>query len=188
MKNKLIATLCYGIFATAFTHSALAATDISANLQISGSVTDSQNEGCHVDFGNVTSVTLDGSTDNLMSEDIFNSAQAHPILIYVQGDSATGECARRIQENKIALKFTGMPDTANGQTLGNTLTDDDAARGIGVEIFQNNKVVPVNSQLPLTNTGSTGNMVIDLQLVKLDGQTPAAGKMQNSLTVEVAQL
>lgn len=188
MKNKLITTLCYGIFAAAFTHSALAATDISANLHISGSVTDSQNEGCHVDFGDVTSVTLDGRTDKLVPEDVYNSAQAHPVLIHVQGDSTTGECAKRIQESKIALKFTGMPDSGNGQTLGNTLTDDDAAQGIGVELFHNNKVVPVNSQLPLSSTGSTGNMEIDLQLVKLDGQTTAGGKIQNSLTVEVAQL
>jgi len=80
MKNKLITTLCYGIFAAAFTHSALAATDISTNLHISGSVTDSQNEGCHVDFGDVTSVTLDGRTDKLVPEDVYNSAQAHGVL------------------------------------------------------------------------------------------------------------
>ncbi|EGT5711006.1 hypothetical protein AGJ35_07900 [Cronobacter dublinensis subsp. dublinensis] len=188
MKNKLSKIFCFGLLAAAFSHYAAAATDTAAILQITGAVIDSQNDDCHIDFGNMTSVNLDTRLDKMMPEGVYNGAQATPILIYVRGDNPEGTCTQRINNHQIALKFTGIPDSANGQTLGNTLSDENAAQGIGVELFHDNKSVPVNSQLPLTNIGSTGNMRIDLQMVKLDGQSPAGGQIQSNLTVEVVRL
>lgn len=188
MKKTLLSMACCGLFTAMFTHTALATADTPATLQISGTITNASSEGCHVDFGNVTTVDLTNSLEDMRSEGTSDSAQAKPLLIYVKGDSADGECSRLMSENQIALKFAGTPDNANGNTLANALSGDTAATGVGVEIFHLSHVVPVNSQVELTNAGSTGNMAIDLQLVKLNGQTAKEGRIQSNLTVEVVRL
>jgi len=88
----------------------------------------------------------------------------------------------------MALKLTGNPDTGDGTGLANTMVSDTSAQGVGIGLYDlNNKVLQINeTQIPVTTTFSSPRFRI--QAVKLTGQTPVAGHLRASLTVELNRI
>lgn len=95
------------------------------------------------------------------------------------------ECAKLVADGKIAYKFKGTADEADGNVLANALTDSTAATGVGIGIFdENNHPVAVNTgTLPAKE-----DTIFGLQMVELNGQSGVAGNINSTVTVEIERL
>ncbi|WP_312817085.1 fimbrial protein [Atlantibacter subterraneus] len=116
------------------------------------------------------------------------------ILLPVQGAnysasssliSVSNSCYRPgINNNAFAYKFMGTADSVEQTVLANTLTSDDAAKGIGVGVYT------LKGQPIAINNGTLigGSNAFYLSMVKLKNTTVTGGKVQSTLTVQVERL
>ncbi|MEE9682562.1 fimbrial protein [Lelliottia amnigena] len=120
-----------------------------------------------------------------------------PETLIKQGDNATkpiavhlqiggnDKCADQIAAGKMAYRFSGTIDNADGTALANSLTDDTAAKGVAIGIFDgNNKPVKVNTDQMVATTVTT----FGLQMVQLTGQEAVAGNINALVTIDIVRL
>ncbi len=94
------------------------------------------------------------------------------------------QCTAMVAQGKIAYRFSGTADNADGTALANSLTDATAAKGVAIGIFDaDNKPVEVNTGL----LPATTDTVFALQMVQLKGQD-AVGNINTAVTIEVERL
>lgn len=102
--------------------------------------------------------------------------------------SMTGDeiCIRRIQEGKIAVRFTGPADEVEGSVFANTATGESAAKGVGVGLFLSSlgRIAINQGAIPVTPKP----LSLSAQVVGLTGQEVVEGNVQASITVEVVRL
>lgn len=163
-----------------------AANDIPATLSISGTVSEGQ-FSCGV-LLDESSVSLIQDSDTLIKQGD-NATTPTLVKITINGGDANGGgnlCNDLITEGKIAYKFTGTADNADGTSLANTLSDQTAAQGVGIGIFDDqNKPIAANTGLVLAKEEVT---TIGLQMVQLHNQTPVAGNINSTVTVQIERL
>lgn len=169
-----------------FVMGAAQAQDVSATLNVTGSVTNSD-MGCAVNLTE-SSVKVDGDLAKMVAQGV-ETLPAKLIQLNVTGfgESASAICNSLADEGKLAYRFVGTVDNGDGNVLANVATGEGVATGVGIALYDAaGKTVPVNSgTLPVEKgTGTT----LGLGLVKLNGQTPVQGSVQGSLTIQLDRL
>ncbi|MBN6044523.1 fimbrial protein [Citrobacter sp. ku-bf4] len=169
-----------------FVMGAAQAQDVSATLSVTGTVTNNDT-GCAINLTQ-SSVKVNGDITSMAVQ----GADALPtslVQLSVTGASASANdvCDSLADEGKLAYRFLGTVDTADGNVLANTNTGEGAATGVGIALYNlGGKVVPVNSGTLPVEKGTT--TALGLGLVKLTGQTPVQGSVQGSLTIQLDRL
>jgi len=172
MKKTLVALT----LASLFMAGAAQAKD-SAGLTITGSITD-QN-ACNITISE-QSVTLTDNISELIDQGK-NATKATPVTYTINyGGTASAEgCI-----GNIALQITGNAN-ADNVTLANSAPESVAAKGIGVGVYDaDSKAMNIGSKF----TPASGTGQINLQLVKLNGETPVKGSVYTTLTLNVTSL
>ena len=176
MKKTLIGFAVSALFAMGSAQAA--GNDTSATLNITGTVT-APSASCAVQLG-ATIVNLEDDITNLVNQNQ-TATHANEVAVSVVGEG----CANLVEENHIAYKFVGATDNAAGTALANSDVTAGAATGVGIGIFDEaNAPVKINSDTLLASQADK----FKLQMVKLDGQTPVAGSVLGSLTVQIERM
>ncbi|MNV97266.1 hypothetical protein D3C71_1923670 [compost metagenome] len=83
----------------------------------------------------------------------------------------------------------GIPDDADGTTLANSDNSAASAKGVGIGLFDE-KLAPlnINNQIIVNRTNGKAKGQFNIQLVKLNGETPVEGLVHGSLTIDVVRL
>ncbi|XHA18560.1 fimbrial protein [Citrobacter farmeri] len=177
MKNKLSSLVISGIFLTCTGMAHAANADTASTLTISGTVKDDY-ATCAVNMSE-SSVSIIETPDALIKQ---GDKATNPKVIHLSVD---GKCSELVTEGKIAYKILGVADNADGTALANSLTDETAAKGLGIGIFNSdNKVVSVNTGLLIANEDTT----FGLQLVQLNHQEAVAGNIYATASVQIERL
>jgi len=153
--------------------------DMSAVVDISGSLI---REGftCAVNTSE-SSISLLELPETLIKQG--DNATA-PILVHI---SVVGndKCAELIDGGHMAFRFTGKEDDADHTALANSLTDETAAKGVAIGIFDaDNKPVTVKTGLLPAKTDT----VFGIQMVQLKGQEAVGGNINAAMTVDIERL
>ncbi|MBL5900524.1 type 1 fimbrial protein [Lelliottia amnigena] len=153
----------------------------STTIQINGVATSDYELVCAV-ATSAGSVSLLEMPDTLIKQgaDATAPVQVH---LYVYGPAE--KCDSLVEAGKIAYRFSGKIDDADGTVLANSLTDDSAAKGVGVGIYDaNNKPVNVNGG----SLHAQKDTVIGLQMVQLKGKEAIAGNINSFVTIDIERL
>lgn len=172
-------TLCGLISAALFLPCFVQASDTSATIDING-VLQQGDYYCAVILSE-SAVSILEESDTLIKQ---GDDATSPTIIHVSVDG-DAQCADLITAGKIAYKFQGSADNADGTVLSNALTDTTAAKGVGIGIFDGqNKPIAVNTgRLPAKTDTTFG-----LQMVQLTNQQPVAGNINSTVTVQIERL
>lgn len=179
MKKNSMALAISGLFlaCTGLAHADSA--DTAATLSISGDVKGAE-FSCAVIMSE-SSVSIIESPDALIKQGD-NATSPKAIHLSVAGEE---RCATLVSEGKIAYKVLGIADNADGTALANDLTDETAAKGVGIGIFDaNNKPVNVNTG----RLSATEDTVFGLQMVQLTNQQAVAGNINATASVQIERL
>jgi len=177
MKKTLLALTLTSMFMVGAVH----AEDQSATINISGSVVGTSGSSCTVTPDDAT-IQLASNIKDLPLQGT-KVTEAMPLKLFIAGhvDSSTDSCV-----GKIALQIHGQADNADGDVLANLDTSQAAAKGIGVGVFDVH-MAPLSINGPdITPDDST--VEIKLEMVKLNGQTPVAGNVHSTLTVDIVHI
>ncbi|MBN6044520.1 fimbrial protein [Citrobacter sp. ku-bf4] len=152
----------------------------TATLQISGTVKPNT-FSCTVML-NESSISLLEKTDTLIKQ---GDEATNPILIHISVDRTNSQCATLADQGKIAFKVLGNADTTDANALANSLTDETAAKGVAIGVFDSaNKPFAINSgTLPLQDDTTIG-----IQMVQLTGQEVVPGNINSMATVQIERL
>lgn len=180
MKKTLLGLAVSTFFVVGAAQAAIVANDASAILTVTGNVTDSQTV-CAVSLDQ-SAITLNGDTSNMATQGA-TAISTTTVDLSITGDE---KCNTLVSQGKMAYKLLGTADTLEGNVLANAATGADAATGVGIGLYTlAGDVLAVNqSTLAASVTGTK----FGLGIVKLNGQTPAAGKVQGALTIEIVRL
>lgn len=107
-----------------------------------------------------------------------------PVIVHLYVTGAE-ECEQLISQGKMAYRFTGVADEADGTALANNLTDSSAAKGVAIGIFDGSKKpIALNSGL----LPAKEDTVFGLQMVQLAGQDAIGGNINSSVTIDIVRL
>lgn len=178
MRNTLLLGLTMSMmFGAATVHAEANSNDVSANLAVTGTVS-SQASACTVHLSR-DSIELYSKISHLPAQ-----SASEIVTNFVHLSVTGGEDCN--MAGRIAYKFLGTADNADGTSLENSDTRDGAAKGVGIALYQSGgSMVPINSGMILANTDG-GNLGVGL--VQLTGQAPVAGTVAGSLTIQIERL
>lgn len=190
MMKKMAALLASSaLIFTVIMQSSAQANDTPALLNITGTVGNSVTS-CAVQLGQ-SSVNLisDPSTMVYQNEAIKSGTN---VTISMTGPNQVygSRCAQLAAQGRLAYKFVGTPDNADGNVLHNDDVSNGAAKGVGISIADSTKASEIKplrinqDTLIAKSTPST----ISLTLVKLNGQQLTSGSVKGSLTIQVERL
>ncbi len=176
MKKTLLGLALSGLFSIG----AAQATDHSATLDISGTVTADAVE-CTV--YTQASVSLTGKVGEMITPgQVATNPTNVPFSIGSSTTDGNNACV-----GKVAIQLHGTTDSAYTDVLANADVSEAGAKGVAIGVYDGttNSPLPVNVAeiIPSTAVGSFG-----LQLVALGGETVVAGNVHSSLTLDVVRL
>lgn len=176
-KKTLLAAICITSCATAYAETA--STDTSANLQVSGTVNDTESN-CSISL-NKTNILLQSADASALPD---QGGEVVPSNVDTVTVNMVGDKCKHT-----GLKFIGQTDTTEGNTLVNSLQTASAAKGVGVGIYKaNGYALDLSETVSPTWDIYEGRYPIHMRLVKLNGETPTMGDVQASLTVQLESL
>lgn len=153
--------------------------DVSASVDISGKLSHKP-FFCSV-LPSESSISLLELPDTLIKQ---GDNATTPMTVHLAMDGGP-DCTAMVDQGKIAYRFSGTADSADGTALANSLTDTAAAKGVAIGIFDaDNKPVEVNTGL----IPATTDTVFGLQMVQLKGQEAVGGNINTAVTIEVERL
>jgi len=169
------------ILSSLMTGFAAQAEDVSATLSITGDAT-SGPTGCEVNM-NPTTIALDTIDLDALPWQGGNTIPKNPINLSISGSS---ECYALVLADRMAYRFVGTPDAGEGSVLANIDTSSQAAKGVGIGIFDMH-----GKFLDIRKTVSALDLQrITMQVVSLKGteQKPTEGHVSGNLTVQIERL
>ncbi|EOU9538377.1 fimbrial protein [Cronobacter dublinensis] len=162
------------------------AEDTAAALSVSGTVSDNST-ACQVTLSK-SSVNLTDNINQMINQGD-KATSITPISMTVMGVNNNFTCGKKIYDGRIAVRFLGTHDNADGSAFANTASGEDAATGVGIGLFEtNNNPIDINQPWHLTTKAYAVTQFFGLQLVKLNGQTATSGKIAGDMTVQVERL
>ncbi|EOV9673182.1 fimbrial protein [Cronobacter turicensis] len=193
MKIRLLNTALAALLLAGMAQ-AIASTDSSAGLTLSGAITPLVT-GCEISLSKQL-VYLEGNVSRLPHQGT-NAINPSSITAYITGKDMEGagslECSEAVKAGQIALKFTGTADNVEGTVLANSYTESNAAKGVGIGVFGpgNYPPVAINSGLlqyltPLPDL--RGAIQFNVELVKLTGKEVTPGNVAGALTIQIERL
>lgn len=160
------------------------ADDVPAQLNIQGVVT-SEAVACSV-YLDKTSVSLLGNTDELISQtDAIKTGVNVLINVASNYSENSMKCRDLADQGKLAYRFVGTADNADGISLANNNVTTSGAKGVGIGLYTAGTLVRVNQD---TVTATSWGNTLSMTLVKLNGQQPTSGKVESTLTVQFERL
>ncbi|ELY3544260.1 type 1 fimbrial protein [Cronobacter turicensis] len=188
MRVKIL-NLALSALITASVTPAIATTqDVSATLNISGIVNSDVEDHCTVTL-NQSVINLTSSSNDLINQGEDATSPERLVLTVQSPDEKWTQCDKDIYNGKIAIKFTGTHDNADGTAFANTATGENAAAGVGIGLFNYNNT-PIDSR-EIYNIRDLSNDSVNylgLQLVKLTGQAIKTGAVAGNITFEIERL
>lgn len=183
MKKSLLGLAVSALFAVGVAHAETNANDVSATLSVTGTVVQDITQVCTVTLDK-SAVSLNSDVDNLVNQgDNATTANVQLVNLSITGGN---QCQDQVTAGKMAYKFIGTNDNADGTVLANLDASEAGAQGVGVGIFDSAmKPLRVNQD---TMAATTGNDSIALELVKLNGKTAVAGNVLGSVTIQIERL
>ncbi|ELQ6216479.1 fimbrial protein [Cronobacter dublinensis] len=121
-----------------------------------------------------------------------NNADDH---VYVQLGGKNCDASEGYKN--IGLKFLGMVDSVEGNTMANTDTSSSAAKGVGIQLsdFYSKIITPNVTVAAFPGASKTGDastitasFPLYLSLVSLKGQDATLGNVQTNMTVQIERL
>lgn len=183
MKKSLIALNAMALLMSSLIQAGAVAEDAAATLNISGTVGKGSLGSCTAVLDK-TAVTLTGNISSMANQNDPLNDDGQAVKITFTGSD---ECYFAAMENKLAYKFIGTADNAEGTVLANSDASYEGAQGIGIGVYDLRKktLLKINQDsLP----AAVGGSMLGLNLVKLTGQEVKGGHVQGSLTVQVERL
>lgn len=162
------------------------AEDVNAVLSITGTVTAASN-ACQIALDK-SSINLTADVNNIIKQGDNATAYA-PLRMQVWAVDNNDACAKELWQGKIAVRFVGVHDNADGTAFANTATGEDAAKGVGIGFFESdNKPIDINQPYLLGDKSTAATKYLGLQLVELNGQTATKGKITGDVTFQIERL
>lgn len=179
MKKNILGLVISGFFLVNAGVALAESIDTPATLSIDGYVR-SNEVSCMISMDK-SSVSLIDKPESLIKQGD-NATSPEEIHLSVVGDD---RCNTLISEGKIAYKVLGVADNADGTALANSITDESAAKGVGVGIFDaDKKPVSINTGL----LSAHEDTVFGLQMVQLTNQQAVAGNLYATASVQIERL
>ncbi|ELY4157609.1 type 1 fimbrial protein [Cronobacter turicensis] len=186
MKQLFNITGLFALLATGLLQTTAHANDIPATLAITGSVTQGASYSCSL-YLNKSSVALQDNTSTMINQNENGTGGAN-VLIAIGGNSYTSQCKTLADQGKLAYRFIGTADDADGTVLANSNNSAGSAKGVGVGVFNgDDEFSPLKINQDSLPANSWGNTIF-LQMVKLNGQQVIAGSVESSLTIQFERL
>ncbi|EOI3568031.1 fimbrial protein [Cronobacter dublinensis] len=175
------------VISTLFVIGSASANDTSGVLSITSSVTRSAEDACEVTLSK-SSVNLTENINRMITQGD-KATSITPLSMTVAGVDSESTCGRKIYDGKIAVRFVGTYDNADGTSFANTATGSDAASGIGIGLFEtSNEPIDIHQPYQLKTKSNIVVQFFGLQLVKLHGQNATIGKVSGDMTVQIERL
>ncbi|EOU9560228.1 fimbrial protein [Cronobacter dublinensis] len=179
MKKTILGLAVSAMFMASAVQAETNSSDVSATLRVTGTV--SRESTCTVSPSQHT-IALAGKLDTIVDQRAKNNPNMLTINLHVSGDS---ECETFVEQGKIAYKFIGTADNADGVSLANAATGASAATGVGINLYNSDgDIIDINSQLTATPEATT----LGLGLVSLVNQELTTGSVEGSLTIQLERL
>lgn len=183
MKKSILGVTLSALFAVCAAHAEPADTVMSStDITVDGAI--SAGDGsCSIAMSK-NAVNLIADKTHMIPQDQYKANYFGDTLsVSMSGDDI---CNQRIQEGKIAVRFTGPADDVEGTVFANTATGENAAKGVGVGVFyQTGGRMTINQgAIPVTMKP----LVVGMQVVNLNGEDVVEGSVQAAITVEVVRL
>lgn len=184
MKKSILGLAVSALLMVGAAHAGTNPNDVSATLNISGTVTQDLQQICTV-ITDQSSLSLASEIQDLPAQG--DNATTHSMVLHVNL-AGPSNCLTDAASGKIAYKFVGTADNADGSVIANTDTSTNAAKGVGVGVFDSTmKPLKINQDTMLANGTPSGNIVL-VQMVKLNGQEVVTGNLQSALTIDIEHL
>ena len=184
MNKSILGMAISTIFMVGAAQATVNPNDVSATLNVTGSVT--HNVTCTVNLS-TPSVMLTADLDKMPTQGDGNVNGATDVDLTLSGEG----CSDMAADGKIAYSFTGNADSADGTALANTLSTGDAAQGVGIALYNtasgNNSLIRINQDTVIAAAAPSSNK-LGLTLVKLKDQTAKAGAVQGAVTIQIERL
>ncbi|EOI3468523.1 fimbrial protein [Cronobacter turicensis] len=154
----------------------------SANITLDGAIT-AGDGACTVAMNKNSISLLADKTTMVPQSQLKSNTFDGTLLVSLSGDEV---CNQRIEEGKIAVRFTGPADEVEGSVFANTATGENAAKGVGVGLFLSSRGrVTINQgAIPVR----TKPLALSAQVIGLTGQEVVEGNVQTSITIEIVRL
>ena len=181
MTKRLLTSFAISALLAAMPALAVQTDNTSTTIQINGVATSDYELVCAV-VPSESSVSLLEMPDTLIKQ---GADATSPVQVHLAVQGPVDKCDPLVEAGKIAFRFSGKIDNADGTVLANSLTDDSAAKGVGVGIFDaDNRPVNVNGGL----VHAQKDTVFGLQMVQLKGQEAVAGNINSFVTIDIERL
>ncbi|ELY4517979.1 type 1 fimbrial protein [Cronobacter muytjensii] len=175
MKKLLLIVAVSSVLASA---TAIAANDIPATLNISGSVQDSTGS---------CAIELSRSLVHLPNQDVASLPEQGTFLPDAVARDAVSAMLTGSNCSGVALNFIGNA-AGDGSALSNADEGSAAAKGVGVGIYDAaGEIITPNVSSRYVMPG-VSSYPFHLAMVKLKNQSPAPGSVQSSLTVQIDRM
>ncbi|WP_313081323.1 fimbrial protein [Atlantibacter sp.] len=179
MKKSFLGLAISTLFMVGAAQADVSPNDVSATLNVTGAVT--HQFSCVVNLSKPT-VNISDDVDSLTAQG--TNGTSNPSVQSVE-ISTTGD--QECSTAAIAYKFLGTADSADGTSLANN-AGVDGATGVGVALYDiSGNIIKVNQDTMLAKPDSGVTQLL-LGLVKLNNQTPKAGTINSSVTVQIERL
>lgn len=134
-------------------------------------------------------LNLKHSDENLKVQGTVIDTSSADDHIYVQLGGESCDADENYQ--KIGLKFIGTPDNSMGNTLANTASGSNAAKGVGVQLSDmESKIITPNNTIGrfMTDGAHTASFPLYFTMVSLKDQKANAGSVQTNMTIQIERL
>ncbi|EOC0587570.1 fimbrial protein [Cronobacter sakazakii] len=187
MKKSVLGLAVSALFMVGAAHAETNPNDVSATLSVTGTVVESISDQCSVNLS-TNSINLESDVADLVNQGdatLINAAGVKTVRLSIAGGS---ECQDQVAQGKMAYKFTGTADDADGTVLANGNVSTSAATGVGIGLFTVDHTPIKINQDTMAATSNVGGDILAINMVKLNGQKAVAGDVAGSLTIEIERL
>ncbi|HDI3021341.1 TPA: fimbrial protein [Cronobacter turicensis] len=164
-------------------HAADTSKDVSATLNINGTITQNAESSCSV-FPSQDTLQITEKMSEVIDQGANNYALYGPTMTINVIGGAT--CSSLMDEGKMVYRFTGTADNAAGTVLANTNSSATAAKGLGIGIYKMD-FTPLKVNVDTLTASAKGNR-INFTMVKLAGQEAIAGNLETNVTIQIERL
>lgn len=180
MKKTILGLAVSAMFVMGAAQAEVNPNDVSAELTVYGTVTP-EVSACTVNLSQA-SINLNAEVASIPAQGT-NKLLTDFVELNVTG---SGDCSTLVSQGKMAYKFLGTADSADGTSLANVNVADGAATGVGIALYkETGEVLTINNDTLLATDTATK---LGLGLVKLNGQQAVAGAVQGALTIQIERL
>lgn len=188
MKQKVLSITLFALLTGSMAQAMATTQDVPVTLNISGTVSNKAANKCIVSLSQSV-INLTSSSKDMIKQGENATSPERLVLTVHSPDGNWTQCDKDVYDGKVAIKFTGTHDDADGTDFANTATGENAASGVGIGLF-NYDNTPIDTR-DIFNIRARTNISVNylgLQLVQLAGQTVTSGTVAGNITFQIERL